>query len=175
MAITTSMPIRNGVVRRIRSNQSFTSRLRGGIHWALVPRRVRYPLVLYAEAVSPEYLWDWGADGHISTLEIHALLDITVVALNPVEAENLDGQLTSLFSGPFADVELDEFVDGQKVILCRRIGNAGEGPTLDAEGRRVVQSGGQFEIWTTQRVTHSPGVLLGGTLAPSGEVTLTST
>ena len=149
MAPTTTAPIKNGIVRRLRSSTDLRTAIKGGIHERLAPKRVRYPFIVFSEAAAPmEYTWGSEADG--GTREIHALYDISVFSLHKVEAQNLDSLIDGLFSGPSADLDLDEVVVGQHVILCRRTANMPTGPDRDDEGRRIVQFGGQYEIWTSQ-------------------------
>ena len=151
MALTHTGPIKNGVVRLIRSSSDLRAALKGGIHQSVAPSRVKYPFVVYSRVSAP-YLHDWGGGDHSGTREIHALVDIGVFSLNPVEAENLDALIDRLFSSVTADVTLDELVAGQKVILCRRVADMPTGPDRDDEGRRIAHSGGTYEIWTTQPI-----------------------
>lgn len=151
MALSTTRPIKNGIVRLIRSQPDLKAALVGGIHQRLGPRRLKYPFCVYSEVSAP-FIYDWGAEGDQGKVTIKALYDISFFALNSVEAENLDSLCNDLFSGPNAPEDLQAFVVGQTVIYCRRTVNMPTGPDRDDEGRRVVQFGGTYAIWTVHAV-----------------------
>lgn len=151
MALTTTRPIKNGIVRLVRSSPELKAALVGGIHQRVGPRRLRYPFLVYSEVSAP-FVYDWGGDGDYGKATIHGLYDISVFALNPVEAENLDSLVNALFSDPFAAENLQAFIVGQTVLFCRRTVSMPTGPDRDDEGRRIVQIGGTYAIWTVQPV-----------------------
>lgn len=145
--VPTTAPLKNGIVRLVRSSSDLRTALVGGIHERLAPRRTKYPFMEFSEVSAPFF---YSSGGRL--LEIHAMFDITVFSLNKVEAQNLDLLLARLFGSANADVDLDALVVGQHVILCHRIGNTPTGPDRDDEGRRIVQFGGTYEIWSTQPI-----------------------
>ena len=149
--LSTTAPIKNGVVRYLRTSAALRTGLKGGIHQRLSPRRVRYPFAHYG-AVSAPYMNDWGSDGNAGVREIHALIDISIFSTSQVEAENLDQRIDGLFSSAFAKEALDALVVGQTVTYCARVGDLPTGPERDDEGRRIVQVGGTYEIWTVQPI-----------------------
>lgn len=152
MAQSTTMPIKRAIVRLTRSNGPLASALIGGIHQRVAPRRVSYPFMVYSEVSAP-WIHDMGdANGAIHR-EIHALYDISFFSENPVEAENLDLLAATLFSSPTSDDALQAFLPEQTVLICRRSSNMPTGPDRDAVGKRIVQIGGTYEIWTDQALT----------------------
>jgi hypothetical protein len=153
MAPTTTAPIKNGIVRRIRSSSDIKAAINGGIHEREAPRRVRYPFIVFSEVAAPQNT-AWGNNG--GTIEIHAVYDISAIALEKAEAQNLDSLLNRLFGALDSDVQLDDLVVGQHVTLCQRVSTMPTGPDRDDEGRRIVQFGGTYEIWTTQPFSDPP-------------------
>ncbi len=150
MALTNTGPIKRGIVRLLRSSAPIVSPLRGGIHERLSSRQVRYPYLIYSQVAAP-VIWDSGPASGDGTRELRTLFDISVLATNQVDAENIDELIDQLFSGHAAD--LDGHVDGQTVYHCERIADMPTGPDRDDEGRFYVQKGGTYEIWTTQPIT----------------------
>lgn len=144
-------PIKRGIVRLARSSGPLMTGLVGGIHQKLASRVVVYPYLVYAEVSAP-FIRDWGTTATEGSREIRALYDLTVYATNPVEAENLDQLIDTLFDG--ADLELDPLVDGQRVTYCARVATLpGGGPDRDDEGKYMATVGGTYEIWTEQPIT----------------------
>lgn len=143
-------PIKRGVVRRARSDVTLAAALTGGFHQRLAPRKIVYPFLVYDEVSAP-FIQDWGnADG--KGREIHALYDITIYAKNAVEAENLGQLVDALFTD--AESELDQLVDGQKVINCSVISTLPDnGPERDDTGAYYARVGHTVEIWTEQFYT----------------------
>jgi len=147
--LTGTGPIKRGVVRLIRSNGPFEPPLRGGIHERLASKREKYPFIVYS-AVSAPFVRDNGTAVDGGTREIRMLMDISVLASNQVDADNIDSTLDRLFSDQ--EEALGALVDGQTVILCHRVGDTPAGPDRDEEGRYYVQKGGTYEIWTVQPI-----------------------
>lgn len=157
MALTTTDRLKNGLVRRVRSVGELRTALVGGVHQNTASRRVRYPFLTYSEVSAP-FIQDWGGSDNGGTREIRWLVDLTIWALNPVQAENLLLLLDGAFSGQRADKELQPFVVGQTVTLCRATGvRPPTGPERDDEGRRVFDRGITVEIWSTQPIPLSTG------------------
>lgn len=76
-----------------------------------------------------------------------ALYDIRVIALNPVEAENLDAIIQDAFSSITADADLNAVVEGLNVLRCHRVADLPDGgPDRDAEGKRIVELGGTYRV-----------------------------
>lgn len=152
VADLTTGPIKRGIVRMTRNNAPLKTALVGGIHERLAPRKANYPFMVYS-SVSAPLKFDWGAGTDGGHVEIHSLWDLTIYSSKKVEAQTLDAQLAVLFSGLFAAEGLEAFIPGQKVLLCRRVGDAGTGPDRDDEGQYLDQIGGTYEIWTDQPLT----------------------
>ena len=137
MATTTVAPVKRAVVQKLRASSPLVAAIAGGIHEAVAPRKVKYPFIVY-QIVASSYEYDW------TGMQIHALLDISTYAVNPVDANNID----ALIAGALNDAALT--VDGQSSLLCRRVGDLPTGPDVDAEGKRIYQVGGTYSIWTDQ-------------------------
>jgi len=75
---------------------------------------------------------------------IQALIDVSVYAENPVDANNID----ALVAGALNEAGLN--VDGQTSLLCRRVADLPTGPDIDSEGKRIYQVGGSYSVWTDQ-------------------------
>jgi len=150
MALTNTGPIKRGIVRLLRTSVPITGPLRGGIHERLSSRQVRYPYLIYSQVAAP-IITDSGGTNSDGTREIRALFDISVLATNQVDAENIDELIDQLFTDQ--QDALDGLVDGQTVYYCQRIADMPTGPDRDSEGRFYVQKGGTYEIWTTQPIT----------------------
>lgn len=152
MEANTAWPIKQGVVRRIRSGQAPEwPALRGGIHQGFAPRDKPYPLVTYLVPTEPVVL-DNGTVSSEGTQEIRATVDVDAWSRSSVEAETLDSLIAGLFASRFTP-ELDALVDGQTVYHLQRIGaSPGSGPQVDDEGRRYFRAGSTFEIWTVRPI-----------------------
>ena len=139
MATTTVAPVKRAVVQKLRASSPLVAAIVGGIHEAVAPRKVRYPFIVY-QIVASSYEYDW------TGMQIHALMDVSTYAVNPVDANNID----ALIAGALNDAALT--VDGQTSLLCRRVGDLPTGPDVDSEGKRIYQVGGTYSIWTDQRL-----------------------
>ena len=136
-ATSTVAPVKRAVVQKLRASSPLVAAIAGGIHEAVAPRKVKYPFIVY-QIVASSYEYDW------TGMQIHALLDISTYAVNPVDANNID----ALIAGALNDAALS--VDGQSSLLCRRVGDLPTGPDVDSEGKRIYQVGGTYSIWTDQ-------------------------
>lgn len=137
MVTTTSAPIKRAIVRQLRASPALVAAIAGGIHEGVAPRKVKYPFVVY-QLVSAPYAYQF--DG----MQVHALVDLTTYAVNPVDANNVD----ALISGALNEAELA--VDGQTTLLCRRVADLPTGPGTDGTGKRIYQIGGSYSVWTDQ-------------------------
>lgn len=137
MAMTTVAPVKRAIVQKLRATPALTSAIAGGIHEGIAPRRVRYPFVVYQLVAAP-YRYDW------TGVMLQTLIDVSVFAENPVEANNLD----ALIAGALNEAALN--VDGQSSLLCRRVADLPTGPDIDSEGKRIYQVGGSYSVWTDQ-------------------------
>ena len=137
MATTTVAPVKRAVVQKLRASSPLVAAIAGGIHEAIAPRKVKYPFIVY-QIVASSYEYDW------TGMQIHALMDVSTYAVNPVDANNID----ALIAGALNDAALT--VDGQVSLLCRRVGDLPTGPDVDSEGKRIYQVGGTYSIWTDQ-------------------------
>lgn len=136
-ATSTVAPVKRAVVQKLRASSPLVAAIAGGIHEAVAPRKVKYPFIVY-QIVASSYEYDW------TGMQIHALLDISTYAVNPVDANNID----ALIARALNDAALT--VDGQANLLCRRVGDLPTGPDVDSEGKRIYQVGGTYSIWTDQ-------------------------
>jgi hypothetical protein len=137
MAVATVAPVKRAVVQTLRASVPLVAAIAGGIHESIAPRKVKYPFVVY-QLVSAPYVYDW------SGVMLQALIDVSVYAENPVDANNID----ALINGALNDAVLS--VDGQTSLLCRRVADLPTGPDIDSEGRRIYQVGGSYSVWTDQ-------------------------
>jgi hypothetical protein len=112
---------------------------------------VKYPYLLYS-LVSAPFVRDWGSGNDKGQREIRALYDISALATNQVEANNLARLIDELFSSSTSEEDLNAVVDGQTVTYCDRVSALPTGPDKDDEGRYYVQKGGTYEIWTVQPI-----------------------
>jgi hypothetical protein len=137
MTTTSVAPVKRAVVQALRASPSLVSAIRGGIHEGIAPRKVRYPFIVYQLVAAP-YAYDW------TGVMIQALIDVSVYAENPVDANNID----ALIAGALNEAGLN--VDGQNSLLCRRVADLPTGPDIDSEGKRIYQVGGSYSVWTDQ-------------------------
>jgi hypothetical protein len=134
---STSASVKRAVVRALRASPSLVSAIRGGIHEGIAPRKVRYPFITYNLVAAP-YSYDW------TGVMLRVLIDVSVFAENPVDANNID----ALIAGALNEAALS--VEGQTSLLCRRVADLPTGPDIDSEGKRIYQVGGSYSIWTDQ-------------------------
>lgn len=135
--VTTSAPIKRALVQKLRASPSLVAAIAGGIHEGVAPRKVRYPFITY-QLVSAVYNRQWGG------VILEGLFDVTVYAVNPVDANNIDALINAA---------LDEAVlvmDEQDSMLCRRVADLPTGPDTDSQGKRIYQVGGSYSVWAHQ-------------------------
>lgn len=137
MATSTSAPIKRALVRQLRASAPLTAVIVGGVHEKVAPRKAKYPFVTYARIAAP-YEYAWGL------LSIEAVFDVFAWAENPVDAQTVD----QLVANALNDAALS--VDGQTLLLCRRVADLEGDPDIDARGRRIYQVGGTYGIQTYQ-------------------------
>lgn len=137
MVTATVAPVKRAVVQKLRALPALVSAIAGGIHEGVAPRKVRYPFIVY-QVVSSSY--EYQQDG----MQIHALMDVSTFAVNPVDANNIDALICEALN------EAALSVDGQDSLLCRRVADLPTGPDIDSEGKRIYQVGGTYSIWTDQ-------------------------
>lgn len=137
MTIATSAPIKRAVVQALRASPSLTSAIAGGIHEGVAPRKVRYPFIVYQLVAAP---YTYTSDAVL----LRTTFDISVFAVNPVDANNID----ALIAGVLNEAVLN--VDEQDSLLCRRVADLPTGPDIDSQGKRIYQVGGTYSIWTAQ-------------------------
>ena len=137
MTIASVAPVKRAVVQVLRASPSLVSAIRGGIHEGIAPRKVRYPFIVYQLVAAP-YSYDWTA------MTTKTLMDVSVFAENPVDANNIDALISAALN------EAVLAVDGQSNLLCRRVADLPTGPDIDSEGKRIYQIGGTYSIWTDQ-------------------------
>ena len=134
---TTSAPIKRGLVAKLRSNATLKAAIVGGLHEGFAPEKVRYPFLTYNLVTAP-YGDLWGSR------VIVALMDVFAFAANPVDANNVDQLILDTLDGAVLTV------DGQTPLICRRVADLSGSPQVDAEGKKIYQIGGSYEIWTDQ-------------------------
>jgi hypothetical protein len=100
------------------------------------PSDTDYPFVVYSLVYAP-YDFVWGAH------TIRTAFDINVYSGNPVDANNIDALVLAALH------DQDIVVSGQSTLLCRRVGDLSS-QDVDAEGKKIYQIGGTYEIWTHQ-------------------------
>lgn len=137
MAMTTSAPIKQAIVRQLRLSAPLVAASAGGIHWRVAPAKVEYPYLLVSLVTAP-LKRDW------DQVEIRSIWDIVAYAVNSVAAENLDALVTAALN------EADLPVTGQTTLLCQRSADVPPDDDTNAEGTRIFQAGGSYSIWTTQ-------------------------
>jgi len=134
--VTSTAPIKQALVARLRSNATLKAALVGGIHEGFLPKKADYPFLTYDMIYSP-IRRIWGSQMYISGF------DIRIFHSNSVDAENVDALVLNVLD----DAAL--VVDGQSTLLCQRISDF-SAPDVDEEGRKVYMVGGSYEIWTDQ-------------------------
>lgn len=137
MSLSTTAPVKRALIRALRANSSLVATAIGGFHQAVAPAKARYPFVTYRFVSAPrDYQWDG--------MQIYATVDLFAFAINPVDAENLDGMIADTLQ----DAQLS--VDGQDLLYCRRSADISLDPDVDARGRRIFQIGGSYRLITSQ-------------------------
>ena len=140
-ALPTSGPVKQALVQKLRANSSIASAAVGGIHEGLnASDRIVYPYVIFSLSYAPfEYAWG-------SALFMLGF-DIVIRGTNPVEVNTLDALITEeLHDSTLA-------VTGLSNLTVRRNAELPLSPERNAEGRRVFQNGGTYEMWFDQNRT----------------------
>lgn len=138
MTVTTTAPMKRALVRKIRAIPGFGAASPGGLHQGLAPKKAKYPFLTY-NFLPASRSYQFGGGNQIG-----ALVDIFAFHVNSVGAENLD----SLVAAGISDAYFT--VDGQELLLLRRVADLSQGPTVDARGRRIFQIGGTYRFITDQ-------------------------
>jgi hypothetical protein len=135
-APTTTAPIKQALVRYLRTTPNWSTVVVGGLHQSLAPTKTKYPFVTYNFVPSTrDYQWDG--------VQLDVTVDIFAFAENPVDAENVDLLIAArLQDAPIA-------VTGQTLLYCRRVADVSL-PQNDARGRRIYQIGGTYRFITDQ-------------------------
>jgi hypothetical protein len=133
--LPTSGPVKQALVQKLRANNAIRTAAVGGIHEGVNnSKTIRYPYIIYSLMAGP-YDRYWG-----SVLFIPGF-DIVVRGTDPVEVSNLDVLITS---------ELDDStleVTGLETLTVSRTAELPLPPERNAEGIRVFQNGGTYEVW----------------------------
>ena len=136
MALTGLNPIKQALVRHLRSDTALKAALTGDIHEGFAPPKTRFPLLTYTVHYAPhDYLW--------GSVINEVGFDVFVFAENSVEADNLDALVLNCLH----DAELQ--VDGQTTLICRRVSSLSL-PDSNEEGTKIYQVGGIYEVQTDQ-------------------------
>lgn len=137
MAITTSAPIDQALVAKLRSNLTLKAQV-SGFHEGIAPQGTPYPFITYHTQYAP-YEPVWGGE------LIEAGYVVNVWAENSVDAKNID----TLAAQTLHYAQLS--VTGQSTLICRRVGDL-KSVDMDEEGKKVYSVGGLYEIWTGQNL-----------------------
>ena len=132
----TSGPVKRALVKKLRANSLIRAAAVGGIHEGIYASKgpVRYPYIVFSLAYGP-YEPSWG-----STLFVPGF-DIVVRGTNPVAVDSLDALITK----ELHDSTL--LVTGLSTLTVSRTAELPLTPEKNAEGLRVFQNGGTYEIW----------------------------
>jgi hypothetical protein len=138
MALSTTAPMKQALVRLLRSNGALAAAAVGGIHQGIAPSKVKYPFITYSFITSGRD-YDWNG------LILNSLVDIFAFATNPVDAENLDSLIATTVQDAMPAVG-----SGQISMYLRRVADVTLPPGTDASGRRIAQMGGTYRFITQQ-------------------------
>lgn len=129
-------PVKQALVRYLRTSSELRASIVGGIHEGDAPSKTRYPFITYQVHYAPmAYTW---------TSVTHEVgFDVFGWSENSVEADNLD----QLLFTHLHDAVLE--VTGQSTLICRRVSSLSL-PGFDDEGKKIYQAGGIYEVWTDQ-------------------------
>lgn len=127
-----------GVVQTLRANAPFAAAVRG-IFEGFAPENIDRDATFatYQLAAAP-YEDDW------TNRMIVAAFDVFLFSRSQVDARNADQLAANALDGVAVVVE------GQTTLICRRVADVPMPPDLDAEGKKVYQVGGSYELWTDQ-------------------------
>lgn len=133
--MSTVAPIKRAIVQALRAHAPLVAALRGGISEGMAPRKVEYPFIVFALVAAP-------IDRQFDGSQMHTLFDIGAFAENPVDASNVSALIVEALD----DQEIS--VDGQTLLLCRRVADLPTGAERDSRGRRIFRAGSSYAIWT---------------------------
>jgi hypothetical protein len=138
MPPTTSAPIKRGIVQTLRASAPFAAAVEG-IYEGFAPENLDSDatFAVYQLAAAP-YEDDW------TNRLIIAAFDVFIFSRDSVGANNVDQLAANALDGAAV------VVDGQTTLICHRVADAPMPPDLDAEGKKVYQVGGSYELWTDQ-------------------------
>jgi hypothetical protein len=136
MALSTTAPIKQAIVQKLRADTTFYNQLLGGIHEGFAPSKVKYPFMTYQLVYDP-IAYTWGSMLHL------AGFDLRIYHTDSVAANNLDALVLTTLN----DAALS--VSGQSTLYARRVADLSS-PDVDDEGRKVYMVGGTYEVWTDQ-------------------------
>lgn len=136
--LPTSGPVKQALTQKLRANNAIAAAAVGGIHEGLnASKRLEYPYVVFSLAFAPyEHTWD--------TALFVVGFDIVVRGPDPVKVNNLDALITA----ELHDSTL--VVTGLDTLTVLRTAELPLSPERSAEGRRVFQNGGTYEVWLNQ-------------------------
>jgi len=141
MATTGVAPIKQALVKRLRTNGTLTALVGSdGINEGAEPRKVAYPYIVYS--VTHSYR-EW--DGTSVTLVTD--VDVWSISDDQVQAHTLD----QLVADTLEDAVLDfSAIDTEQTSLsCRRIGDLSS-LDIDGAGQKIYQMCGVYRVWTDQ-------------------------
>ncbi len=133
-----SGPVKRAFIRKRRANSSIRAASVGGIHEGLNASDViAYPYVVFGLAFSPlERAW--------GSLLFIVGFDVIARGFNPVEVSDLD----VLIAKELHDSTL--LVTGLSTLTVSRAAELPLSPERTAEGRKLFQNGGTYEVWLDQ-------------------------
>jgi hypothetical protein len=135
---TTTAPIVQALVQKLRGNATLKAALRGGINEGVAPQKTARPFLIFSLHYAP-------VDYDFTSMTYEVGVDVFVIADNPVDARNID----ALVFTTLQDSEATFAVTGQSTLICRRISEMTLADVSE-EGRKIYQVGGVWEIWTNQ-------------------------
>lgn len=140
---TTSAPLLQAIVQKLKANASLMSTLTGGIHEGLAPLGTTYPFLVYQMHYSPiDYDWT----GALTRTGI----DLVVHTRDQVEGRTLDQLVMDTLQDADFDFSATQLgSSGQYTLYCRRVLDLSS-VDLDDKGQKVYLIGGQNEIWVDQ-------------------------
>lgn len=136
MSIQTISPVKQALVKKLRTSSALVAELTGGIHEGVALTGKEPPYLTYQVAYAPR-VWD------STNTYVVVGFDILVTSTDQVQAQNLDQLVVDVLE----DASLD--VGGQFILLCRRVMDLSSAD-IDEAGHKFYQVGGTFEVWSGQ-------------------------
>ena len=134
----TSGPVKRALIRKLRANSAIRAAAVGGIHEGLNSSdELAYPYVVYNLVFAP-------LDRAWGSLLFIVGFDIVARGHNPVEVSSLDALITK----ELHDSTL--LVTGLSTLTVSRTAELPLSPERTAEGRKLFQNGGTYEVWLDQ-------------------------